>query len=250
MQHPFRHPLATHSARDVLGWRRNGAPIYAIAGGSSEGDDAGGNPPAADNGQASGQPSGQDGQPAGQATTPPAGTGSDQGGQQSGQGSETSGDATDWKALARQWEKRAKENRGAADELATLKQQAMTDQEKAVAEAEKRGRTAASVEHGQALAQARFEAAAAQSGVQLGDAADLIDTSQFVAKDGSVDGDAIKAAVKKLSKLAPRGAGRSGADITGGSGDQPSVDAQIADAKAKGNWRQVLRLENSKLTNQ
>ncbi|MFJ3173786.1 hypothetical protein ACIPJK_23805 [Streptomyces roseus] len=35
---PFRHPLARHAAGTILGWRRNGSPIYAIAGGSGEGE--------------------------------------------------------------------------------------------------------------------------------------------------------------------------------------------------------------------
>ncbi|MBT2449473.1 hypothetical protein J7F03_20750 [Streptomyces sp. ISL-43] len=43
---PFRHPKATHVAGAILGWRRNGSPIYAIAGGSGEGEGAsGGTPP-------------------------------------------------------------------------------------------------------------------------------------------------------------------------------------------------------------
>jgi hypothetical protein len=33
MQVRFKHPLATHHAMEVLGYRRNGSPIYAIAGG-------------------------------------------------------------------------------------------------------------------------------------------------------------------------------------------------------------------------
>ncbi|MFI1942052.1 hypothetical protein ACH44C_33580 [Streptomyces purpureus] len=45
---PFRHPLATHPAGTILGHRRNGQPIYAIAGGSGEGEGGtGGAPPAA-----------------------------------------------------------------------------------------------------------------------------------------------------------------------------------------------------------
>ncbi|MGW4810546.1 hypothetical protein ACWEPB_02725 [Kitasatospora cineracea] len=39
---PFRHPLASHPAGSILGWRRDGRPIYPIAGGSGEGEgDAG-----------------------------------------------------------------------------------------------------------------------------------------------------------------------------------------------------------------
>ncbi|MFJ7070178.1 hypothetical protein [Streptomyces sp. NPDC101115] len=45
---PFRHPLATHPAGTILGHRRNGSPIYAIAGGSGEGEGGTGvTPPAA-----------------------------------------------------------------------------------------------------------------------------------------------------------------------------------------------------------
>ncbi|WP_060888664.1 hypothetical protein [Streptomyces scabiei] len=45
---PFHHPLATHAAGTVLGRRRNGSPIYAIAGGSGEGGGgSGGNQPPA-----------------------------------------------------------------------------------------------------------------------------------------------------------------------------------------------------------
>lgn len=232
MNTPFRHPLATHSALDVLGWRRNGSPIYAIAGGSGEGEGAGGNPPPA--GDPAGEPPA--GEPAPKPTPTPPATPPEP------------APETDWKAEARKWEKRAKENNGAQTELEKLQQQAMTDQEKAVAEAEKRGRTAADADHGRELAAARFEAAASRAGVDLGDAADLINTAQFVNDKGQVDGDAITAAVKKLAKLAPKGPGRSGADLTGGHGDTPpSVDKQIAEAQANGDWRAVMRLQNSKL---
>lgn len=44
---PFRHPLAAHAAGTVLGRRRNGSPIYAIAGGNGAGEGgSGGTPPA------------------------------------------------------------------------------------------------------------------------------------------------------------------------------------------------------------
>ncbi|HET6636163.1 MAG TPA: hypothetical protein VFH77_14185 [Streptomyces sp.] len=156
---------------------------------------------------------------------------------------------TDWKAEARKWEKRAKENNTAVTELEQLKAAQMTEQEKAVAEAESRGRTAAASEYGRQLAAARFEAAAATAGVQLGDAAGLIDVGRFVGDDGQVDADAIQAAVTQLAAIAPKpGPGRSGADLSGGHGDQPpSVDKQIAEARANGDWRTVMRLENSKL---
>lgn len=234
MPHPFQHPYATHPAGTVVGYRRNGQPIYVIAGGSDEG--------AA--GSVSGQPPAGSPDPSGQPPTPPAPSAGEQGGQPSG----ASGDDTDWKALARQWEKRAKDNKTAVDELAALKASQMSDQEKAVAAAEKAGRTAAATEYGAKLAAAQFETAVARAGIDLGDAADLIDTTRFVNKDGEVDTDGIKAAVKKLAKLAPRGPGRSGGDLggSGGSGDQPSIEKQIAEAQAEGKWQTVIALKRAK----
>lgn len=228
MRHPFQHPLATHSALDVLGYRRNGAPIYAIAGGSGEGEGA--PAPAA---PAAGDPAGD--APA----TPPEGD----------PAPPASPPETDWKAEARKWEKRAKENNAAQTELEQLRQAQMTEQEKAVADAEARGRTAAAGEYGRQLAQARFEAAAATAGVQLGDAAEYIDIGRFVGDDGQVDSEAIQTAVTRLAAIAPKpGPGRSGADLSGGHGDTPpSVDKQIAEAQANGDWKTVMRLQNRKL---
>ncbi|WP_430376703.1 hypothetical protein [Streptomyces sp. B1-3] len=239
MQVPFKHPLATHAAGIPLGQRRDGSPIYAIAGGSGEGEGGSGS------GTSTGE-SGQGGTGDGGTSEDTSGQGSGPQGSAGGQGSTGSGTEPDWKALARQWEKRAKDNKDAVDELAALKASQMTDQEKAVTEAEKRGRTAAAIEHGRELAAARFEAAASKAGVDLGEAAELIDTARFVDKDGKVDADAITAAVKKLSKLAPKGAGRSGGDMGGGggSGDQAaSLDKQIEDAQKKRDFATVVRLK-------
>lgn len=45
---PFLHPLQTHAAGTILGYRRDGRPIYPIAGGSGEGGGgSGGNQPPA-----------------------------------------------------------------------------------------------------------------------------------------------------------------------------------------------------------
>ncbi|MDX3065401.1 hypothetical protein PV518_25030 [Streptomyces sp. ND04-05B] len=239
MQVPFTHPLATHPAGTILGYRTDGRPIYPIAGGSGEGEGGSGS------GGSEGQ--GQSGQ-GGDGT---AGQGSDQDGQQSGQGSGQSGsgsgdgDSTDWKAEARKWENRAKANH---TELEKLQAANMSDQEKAVSEAEKKGRTAAASEYGAKLAAAEFRAAVAAAGIDLGEAAEYIDVNRFVGDDGEVNVAAIKSAVTKFSKLAPQGAGRSGGDMSGGSGHQaPTLEQQIAQAKADGNIRLVMRLENSKL---
>ncbi|MYS91457.1 MULTISPECIES: hypothetical protein [Streptomyces] len=237
MQHPFKHPLATHHALEVLGYRRNGSPIYAIAGGNGEGEGGAG-----DGGAAGGQ-GGGDGGSGGQ-----GGGDSGQGSVDGGQGGTGSGDGdgTDWKAEARKWEKRAKDNHS---ELESLRTANMSEQEKAIAEAEKAGRTAAASEYGQKLAAAEFRAAVAAAGIDLGEAAEYIDISRFVGDDGEVNVAAIKSAVTKFSKLAPaKGPGRSGGDLGGGSGHQaPTLDQQTAQAKADGNWRLAMQLENSKL---
>ncbi|MFE0132398.1 hypothetical protein ACFWY6_12620 [Streptomyces sp. NPDC059037] len=228
MQHPFKHPRATHSAYTILGFRTDGRPIHPIAGGSGEGEGgSGGTPPA--------PPAGDP--PAPPTPTPPAPTPPEGGGE------------PDWKAEARKWEDRAKANQKAQDELEALKAAAMSDQEKAVAEAEKKGRTAAASEYGTKLAGAEFRAAVAAAGIDLGEAAELIDVSRFVADDGEVNVTAIKSAVTKLSKLAPRGAGRSGADMggAGGSGDQnASLDKQIQEATARRDFATVIRLKRQK----
>ncbi|MFI6443818.1 hypothetical protein [Kitasatospora sp. NPDC050543] len=53
MHTPFRHPLAIHAAGAVLGYRRNGQPIRVIAGGNGAGEGAAGTAPsgAGDGGQ-------------------------------------------------------------------------------------------------------------------------------------------------------------------------------------------------------
>jgi hypothetical protein len=231
MQHtPFRHPLASHAAGTVLGYRRNGSPIYAIAGGNGAGEGGSGT-----------------GAPAGDGGTGGTGTGQGAGGQTGQQGTQSgtggTGDTTDWKAMARQWEDRAKANKTAAEELAALKASNQTEQEKAVADAEKAGRTAAATEYGAKLAAAEFRAAVAKAGIDLGEASDLIDTTRFVTADGDADTAAIKAAVDKLAKLAPKGPGRSGGDMSGGNGGGPTLAAQIADAQKRRDFATVIRLK-------
>jgi hypothetical protein len=153
----------------------------------------------------------------------------------------------DWKAHAKEWEKRARENSKAAADLAELKKQSMTDQEKAVEAAKAEGRTAAATEYGARLAAAEFRAAVAAAGLDLGEASDLIDKSQFVTDTGDVDDTAIKAAVAKLAKLAPaRGPGRSGGDFGGGPGGAPDIDQQIAAAEKARDFRTVIALKRQK----
>jgi hypothetical protein len=235
----FKHPLATHSALDVLGYRRNGMPIYVIAGGNGEGEGG------SESGGQSG--SGESGQ-SGQGGSEGNGKTGEQGGQQSGKDSGQSGSGadggTDWEAKyreaighSREWEKRAKANSGATEELEKLKAANMTEQEKAVAAAEKAGRTAAAQE-----AQAEIEKRDAQlRELTIRDAVRdraekhgakataLLDSLSFRQKIADLDpsaktfganlDDAIKAAVKDNPAFAAQTAGKSGGDLSGGTGE-------------------------------
>ncbi|MEV7793415.1 hypothetical protein AB0O68_15690 [Streptomyces sp. NPDC087512] len=233
----FRHPLATHSALDVLGYRRNGSPIYAIAGGSDEGD---GGSESGQSGSGESTASGQNDGAAGAQST-------DQDGQQSGQESGESGSQSgekDWKAHAREWEKRAKENKAEADkgraaleELEKLRKAKLTDQEKAVEEAEARGRTAAEQEQTKVIetkdseirdlrAQLAVYGRAEKHSVKVGP---LLNSRSFYDALGKLDPSAngfsdkldalIKAELKANPAIALQAAGKSGGDLSGGTGE-------------------------------
>ncbi|MFE9645312.1 hypothetical protein ACFYO0_14585 [Streptomyces sp. NPDC006365] len=80
------------------------------------------------------------------------------------------------------------------------------------------------------------------------DQIDAIDPGSDTAAFSAAVEQAIQAALGRNPGLRARGVGRSGADLSGGSGDQAtSLDKELAQAKADGNWRRVMQLENSKL---
>lgn len=159
-----------------------------------------------------------------------------------------------WKALSRQNEQRAKENSAAATRLqeiedaAKTETQRLTDQlqaEKDRATAATRLATSASV---QALAAATFE--------DPEDAVGARDWSTYV-KDGVIDTEAIKTELAAILTAKAHWARATGPrlprpDPSQGPrpGGQPGdLAAQIAEAQAKGDWKTVLKLENSKLAN-
>ncbi|MFM6967960.1 MAG: hypothetical protein ACKOWN_03385 [Microbacteriaceae bacterium] len=104
----------------------------------------------------------------------------------------------DWKQMARKHETEAKKARA---ELDKIRKDSMSDTERAIAEAEARGRATATSEMASANALAAFRAAAAEAGVRLADVVDLIDVSRFVS-DGTVDEQAITAAVERFAAIA------------------------------------------------
>ncbi|WP_432164874.1 hypothetical protein [Streptomyces sp. bgisy031] len=230
----FKHPLASHSALDVLGYRRNGSPIYAIAGGNGEGE---GGSASTESGSGESGESGQGGDGSGA-------EGSEQGGQSSGQGSGESGSQSgdkDWKSHAREWEKRAKENKAAAEkgeaalaELEKLRKANLSDQEKAVEEAEARGRTAAAEESAKEVTarDAKIKDLSGQLAVygraeKLGaKVAPLLNSRSFYSALSELDPDAkgfgdkvdalIKAELKANPSIAVQSAGKSGGDLSSG----------------------------------
>lgn len=238
--HAYRHPLATHSALDVLGYRRNGSPIYAIAGGNGEGEGG-----SESGGQSGSGESGQSGQSGSESGAAAAGQGGQQSGKESGQSGSGTDGGTDWEAKyretlahSREWEKRAKANTGAVEELEKLKAANMSEQEKAVAAAEKAGRTAAAQEsaaeveklNGQLRELAVRDAVRGRAEKHGAKASALLDSLSFRQRIADLDpsdkkfganlDDAIKAAVKdNPGTFAAQTAGKSGGDLSGGTGE-------------------------------
>jgi hypothetical protein len=111
MHTPFWHPLATRPAGAILGYRRNGSPIYAIAGGSDGGDAGSGT----DAGSADTSANAEEGQEQ-QAKDESAEADDSKSTSKQDDDADTKKPArdgeggTDWKAHARKWEQRAKEN--------------------------------------------------------------------------------------------------------------------------------------------
>lgn len=137
-----------------------------------------------------------------------------------------------------------KQVRDLTAEIDALKTAAMTENEKALAEAEKRGAAAASETFGRQLAAAKFEAAASRAGLDLGDAAVLIDVARFVNAKGEIDAPGMENAVQALARaLKPTVTGPSGGDMTGGGEPSRDMEAQIQDAYKRGDYATAIALK-------
>lgn len=216
--------LPTHprTGLTAVGFRRNGAPIWPILGGSEDGGD----PPAGD---------GQENPPA--SDQPPADP------------PKTYTQADIDKAIeARLARERAKfkdydDIKAKAARLDELEQANASDLEKAVKAAQDETRATVAREYGERLARGVMKAQLSQS-MKPADADALLDDlnlAKFVSDDGQVDEDAI---AKAIARLAPRGRADLG---QGGRGDGPSLDQQIADATKAGNTQLAIALTNQKL---
>lgn len=238
----YRHPLARHAAGTILGYRRDGRPIYVIAGGSTPPEPTPTDPPSP--------------APAPEPTPAPQPQNDDPA-------------AT----IARLESDLAAARKEAAKSRTVAKENAAAEARNALAQDIGRALglvqddtppdpaqlTQQLTEVQQQARQAAVELAVYRNAAAAGgDPTALLDSRTFAASLDGIDPTdaaavqaAIAAAVTANPKLAvaPR-AGRSGGDMggAGGSGDQAhTLDKQIAQAKANGDWRAVMRLENSKL---
>ncbi|MDX3747459.1 hypothetical protein [Streptomyces sp. AK08-02] len=158
---------------------------------------------------------------------------------------------TEWKKRAKEAEQREKE------QAARLKE--FEDRDKTDAEKQAEALKAATERADQATRLAvssQVEALAAGRFQDPQDAVTALQSGTFVTADGTVDRAAITAALDNLltqkPHWAPSGPLTPRPDPSQGprpGGTAGGVEDQIAAAKAKGDWRTVLSLENAKLAN-
>lgn len=240
----FRHPLATHAAGTVLGYRANGRPVYAIAGGDGTGEGDGG--AGGDGGQG-----GEGGQPQGNGEQDPTG-------QQQG--------AEDVSTLPAWAQKAIADARAEAGKSRTVaKANAARDAEQALAQ--KIGQALGLVQGDQQATPEQLTQQLAESQKSARDTAvhlaaykaaqsenaradRLLNSRSFTDRLAALDpaaadfGEQLKAAIKAevdtdpdLYKTRPAGAVRGGADFGGtGSGDRKptNLNAAIAARLARG----------------
>lgn len=209
----------------IVGYRKNGQPIFPIAGGSPD-PPAGGDTPPAD-------------PPADPPTDPPADPPADP---------DPVAEAEKWKALARKHENQAKANAAAAKRLAEMEKANQSDTEKAIADAEERGRKSATTETGQLIAAAEIKAAL--TGIVPDPAAIVEDLNlaKYVTDMGAADADAIAALRTKYAGFAAKTPPADLKQGDQGGGVKKDLDAQIAEAQKAGNVSLAMSLINTKLT--
>lgn len=151
-------------------------------------------------------------------------------------------DTTDWKAEARKWEDRAKLNKTAADTLAALEEANKTEAQKLTDRA-----TAAELKATESeLKATEAEARALRRDVALEHKLTKEDAALL---DGMAGEDAMRALAARLAQQAAASATTVGAIVPGlgQTPETPSLDAQIAEAEAKGDTRAAILLKTRKL---
>ncbi|WP_055525315.1 hypothetical protein [Streptomyces graminilatus] len=157
----------------------------------------------------------------------------------------------EWKTRAKEAEQREKE------QAARLKEFEDRDKTEAQKQAEALQAATERAEQATRLAvSSQVEALAAGRFQDPQDAVTALQSGTFVTADGTVDRAAITAALDNLLTQKPHWAATGSRtprpDPSQGprpGGTPGGIDQQIAEAKAKGDWRTVLSLENSKLAN-
>lgn len=165
-------------------------------------------------------------------------------------------EAEKWKGLARKHEDRAKANADAAAKFDEFRTSQMSEHELAIAAARDEASSTTARTFYSRMAAAEFRGQALAAGVP----ADVVtedledrDLSKFYDPDtGDIKADRIASAVKRLTPARPPAAVSPAALGQGGRGQasSPSVEQQLADANAKGDWRAVLSLNSQRLAEQ
>lgn len=160
-------------------------------------------------------------------------------------------EAEKWQKFSRQNEQRAKDNAAAAKRLGEIEDAAKSDAEKLtekLAAAEERATKA-----NKRAVSAQIKAMATGRFADAGDAVDALG-GDFLAADGQIDDAAIEAALTDLLERKPHWKAETGPrtprpDPSQGPrpGGTVGVEDQIREATAKGDWKTVLSLQNSKL---
>ncbi|MFF4779417.1 hypothetical protein ACFY05_42040 [Microtetraspora fusca] len=148
----------------------------------------------------------------------------------------TPAEEIDWKAKAREWEKRAKENKTAADKLAEIEEANKTEAQKLTERATKAEERATEAE-----ARALRREVALEHRLGKDDAALL---------DAITDEDAMRRLAERLAQQQKAAETTVGAYVPGmgKSPAAPNLDAQIAEAEAKGDTKTAVALKTRKLT--
>lgn len=158
-----------------------------------------------------------------------------------------------WKQRARAAEAAAKERDQLRAELAKLEAANQSEAEKALAAAREEGKREALTAANTRVLRAEVTAAAAGKLSDPADAVKFLDLSEFeIDDDGEVDTQAIAEAIDALVAAKPYLAATAKGIGTGGGGARPqgpnkTIDQQIAEAEAAGDFRTARHLKSQKV---
>jgi len=165
---------------------------------------------------------------------------------------------TDWKAEARKWEQRAKDNKKALDEAAPklkafgeLEEASKTELQKAQDAAKQYEDRMVEVLSTAVRAEVRSRAAGfVNADVPFA----FLDISEFLDDKGEIDTKKIDSSLAslltdhpELAKPVGRGVPAPNQAVGSSGAGEPDIEARKAAAMKANNWREVMRIENTKL---